>query len=133
MNIQVKGNERISDETIILFSGLDIGDNLTNKKLNEIIKNLYETNFFENVNVKVLDQNLLITVSESPIIDKVEFDGIKSDKIKDSLRSFVNLKSRSSYNEFLVSEDRKKIASYLNKLDIIFPMLILSLKILIII
>ena len=100
LNIQVKGNERISDETIILFSGLDIGDNLTNKKLNEIIKNLYETNFFENVNVKVLDQNLLITVSESPIIDKVEFDGIKSDKIKDSLRSFVNLKSRSSYNEF---------------------------------
>ena len=120
LNIQVKGNERISDESIILFSGLDIGDNLTNKKLNEIIKNLYETNFFENVNVKVLDQNLLITVSESPIIDKVEFDGIKSDKIKDSLRSFVNLKSRSSYNEFLVSEDRKKIASYLRQIGYYF-------------
>ena len=54
-NIQIKGNERISDETIILFSEFNIGNDITNNKLNQIIKNLYETNFL-NVNVKVLDQ-----------------------------------------------------------------------------
>ena len=114
-NIQIKGNERISNETIILFSEFNIGNNITNKKLNQIIKNLYETNFFENVNVKVLDQKLLITVVEAPIIDKVEFAGIKSNTIKDSLNTFINLKSRSSYNDFLVSEDRKKIESFLRQ------------------
>ena len=114
-NIQIKGNERISNETIILFSEFNIGSNITNKKLNQIIKNLYETNFFEDVNVKVLDQKLLITVVEAPIIDKVEFAGIKSDTIKDSLNSFINLKSRSSYNDFLASEDRKKIEFFLRQ------------------
>ena len=89
--IQIKGNERISDETIILFSEFNIGSEITNNKLNQIIKNLFETNFFEDINVKVLDQNLLITVVEAPIIDKVEFAGIKSESIKDSLNSFINL------------------------------------------
>ena len=42
--IQIKGNERISDETIILFSEFNIGNSITNNKLNQIIKNLYETN-----------------------------------------------------------------------------------------
>ena len=65
-NIQINGNERISNETIILFSEFNVGNNITNKKLNQILKNLYETNFFEDVNVKVLDQNLLITVIEAP-------------------------------------------------------------------
>ena len=119
-NIQIKGNERISDETIILFSEFNIGNDITNNKLNQIIKNLYETNFFENVNVKVLDQALLITVVEAPIIDKVEFVGVKAEKIKESLLSFISLKSRSSYNEFLVSEDRKKITSYLRQIGFYF-------------
>ena len=114
-NILIKGNERISDETIILFSEFNIGSEITNNKLNQIIKNLFETNFFEDINVKVLDQNLLITVVEAPIIDKVEFAGIKSESIKDSLNSFINLKSRSSYNDFLISEDRKKIKSFLRQ------------------
>ena len=114
-NIEIKGNERISNETIILFSEFNTGDNISNKKLNQIIKNLYETNFFEDVNVKIVDQNLLITVLEAPIIDKVEFAGIKSETIKDSLNSFINLKSRSSYNDFLASEDRKKIEFFLRK------------------
>ena len=119
-NIEIKGNERISDETIILFSDFNIGNEITNNKLNQIIKNLYETNFFEDVNVKVLDQILLITVVEAPIIDKVEFTGVKAEKIKESIRSFISLKSRSSYNEFLVSEDRKKIASYLRQIGYYF-------------
>ncbi len=119
-NIKINGNDRISDETIILFSEFNTGNFITNKKLNQIIKNLYETNFFEDVKVKVLDQDLLITVIEAPIIDKVEFLGIKSERIKDGLNSFINLKSRSSYNEFLVTEDRQKITSYLRQIGYYF-------------
>ena len=62
----------------------------------------------------------MITVVEAPIIDKVEFSGIKAEKIKEDLNSFINLKSRSSYNDFLVSEDRKKIASYLRQIGFYF-------------
>ena len=66
-----------------------------------------------------MNQDLLITVVEAPIIDKVEFAGIKAEKIKDNLNSIINLKSRSSYNDFLVSEDRKNI-TYLRQIGYYF-------------
>ena len=54
------------------------------------------------------------------IIDKVEFTGIKAEKIISALNSFVNLKSRSSYNDFLLSEDRKLIKKYLKNIGYYF-------------
>ena len=39
----VKGNERISSETIKVFSGFNKGDDINQNDLNDIIKSLYET------------------------------------------------------------------------------------------
>ena len=47
--IEVKGNDRISTETIILFSQVKVNDNISEIELNNIIKNLFETNYFKNV------------------------------------------------------------------------------------
>ena len=58
--IVITGNERISNETIILFSGVKLNHKITNENLNEILKNLYNTNFFENVSVKLIDDELII-------------------------------------------------------------------------
>ena len=52
-SISVNGNDRITDETIIVFSKVDIGDNLIINDLNDIIINLYETDFFKNVSVNL--------------------------------------------------------------------------------
>ena len=48
-NIEILGNERIPDETIKMFSGVKINDDIDQQNLNEILKNLYESNFFKNV------------------------------------------------------------------------------------
>ena len=50
-SISVNGNERITDETVIIFSKINIGDDLIINDLNDIIKNIYETDFFKNVSV----------------------------------------------------------------------------------
>ena len=47
--IDVIGNDRISKDTILMFSNTNINQEVTNEGLNNILKNLYETNFFENV------------------------------------------------------------------------------------
>ena len=39
---EITGNDRISDETIILFSEYNINDDINQSNLNEIIKNLYK-------------------------------------------------------------------------------------------
>ena len=49
----VSGNERISSETIIMFSDTKIDQNLNENDLNEILKRLYDTNFFELVSVEL--------------------------------------------------------------------------------
>ena len=56
--IKIEGNKRITDEIILMFSGIDVGKEITSSEVNEIIKNLFETNFFNNVSVK-FDNNLV--------------------------------------------------------------------------
>ena len=78
--IKVEGNNRISDEIILMFSGIDVGKNIASSAVNEITKNLYETNFFKNVSVVFENNLVLITVDEAPLINKIIFNGIKAKK-----------------------------------------------------
>ena len=43
--IDIIGNERLSVETIIMFSGLNINKDIEDKDLNLSIKKLYKTNY----------------------------------------------------------------------------------------
>ena len=52
------------------------------KELNDILKALYETNFFKKISLKVEDQTLVINVDENKIIQSVRVEGVKSNNIK---------------------------------------------------
>ena len=82
----IKGNERISSETIKVFSGYNKGDDINQNDLNDIIKSLYETNFFENVTIEIVNNNLIITVKENPIIQEVVIEGIKKESLKNQIK-----------------------------------------------
>ena len=45
-DIKISGNNRISDETIRVFSDLDLNNDFEDLNLNTLIKKLYETNYF---------------------------------------------------------------------------------------
>ena len=112
-SIEIVGNERISDETILMFSDIQIDDKVDNENLNTILKNLYDTNFFDNVSVSVDKTILKIKVNESPIVDKIVYTGIKSKTMMDELSKILKLKSRSSFNDYDLSFDRNNILEYL--------------------
>tara|TARA_X000000950_G_scaffold150835_1_gene185869 strand:- start:452 stop:2701 length:2250 start_codon:yes stop_codon:yes gene_type:complete len=109
--IIIKGNQRVSNETIKLFSSIKVGDEITTDKLNEIIDNLYITNFFDKISTNFENQELIIEVEESPIINRIQFKGVKSKTLIDSIRKNLKLKSRSSYNKFQVETDKLEIIS----------------------
>ena len=44
--IVINGNNRLSDETIIVYGNIDQFSSYDEKSLNQILKNLYKTNFF---------------------------------------------------------------------------------------
>ena len=118
--IIVEGNQRISTETIKMFSGVSINNDLSENDLNKILKNLYNTNFFDLVSVNLKDNILLINVKENPIIQSVYYDGIKSSSILEDLKKNVSLKSRSSFNKVLLEKDSKSIKNFLKNLGYYF-------------
>ena len=111
--IVINGNERVSDETIIVFSAVKLGDTINAEKLNQIVNSLYDSNFFDNISTSFNNQELTITVKESPIINKVEFQGIKSKTLVESLSKNLSLKSRSSYNTYQLELDKLQIQNQL--------------------
>lgn len=111
--IIINGNERISNETILVFS--EIQDNITldENSINEILKKLYKSGFFKDVSVKIKNDNLIIEVLENPIIQTVFIEGIKKKKTKESLYEVLSLKNRSSYNSASIKKDETTILNFL--------------------
>jgi len=107
--IEIQGNERISKETILLFSKTNIKDDLNSNDINEILKSLYDSNFFLDVSVEFKSKILTILVDENPIIENITYNGIKSKTLKEKITKDLKLLSRSSYNEILLNEDKKRI------------------------
>ena len=67
-SVEVRGNERISKETIVVFGDISLGKNYEINDINILIKKLYETTFFSNISAEISNQKLIITVIENPII-----------------------------------------------------------------
>ena len=119
--IEIIGNERISDDTVKLFSQVSLDDDLSKDDLNTILKNLYETNFFKNVVVKLKNNILSIKILENPIIESINYNGIKSNKLIDQLKEDALVKSRSSYNEFILIEEKNRLISLLKEIGYYNP------------
>ena len=118
--INVTGNDRISDQTIIMFSDINLNDDLNLNDLDQILKKIYQSNFFDNVNVSLNNNILSIEVDEKPIIETIRYDGVKSDEIRAEIIKTRILKPRSSYDELSLAEDRNKIFSKFKELGYYF-------------
>ena len=112
---QIKGNERVSKDSIKMFSNINVGDDINKNDLNEILKNIYDTNFFEDVKVSLKNNILSIIVKENPVVENVSIKGLKSKTLTKELEKPLKVKSRSSYNEFLLIEDKKNITNVLKQ------------------
>ena len=113
--IIINGNERISSETILVFSEISEDQSLNENSINNILKKLYESGYFKDVSVKIENNNLIIDVLENPVIQTVYINGIKRKKTEESLYEILSLKNRSSYNAINVKKDENAILSYLKE------------------
>ena len=114
--IIVNGNERISNETVKLFSNIKLGNNINKNDINFILKDLYKTNYFKNVNVSFLDNVLTIILEEHPIIQSIEYKGVKSSKIIETISKDKLIKEKSPYNESLLSNEINRLKKIFKEL-----------------
>ena len=103
--LEVKGNNRISDETIKVYGNITLGKNYSTNEVNDILKNLFNTNFFEDIKINLSNGILNIVVKEYSIINSIDLRGEKSTKIKGAVLERLLLKSKESFIESRLSQD----------------------------
>ena len=118
--IEIVGNDRIPNATIEMFSSISIDDDIDDNKVNTILKQLYGTGFFSDVNINFESNILKISVIENPIIENINYTGIKAKKIKDPITKNLKLKNRSSFNLIDLNYDKEMILTSLKELGYYF-------------
>ena len=103
--IVINGNQRISEETIKIYGEIDKNQKINESEINLIIKNLYSTNFFEDVDVSYSNKILTINLKEYPIVNQLIIIGEKSNKIKSQIKKLISLKEKRSFIKSKLSND----------------------------
>jgi len=104
-DIEVINNERVSKETILIFSKIEIGKDYSENDLNNIVEELYETGFFYNIALEVKNGVLTINVDENKIVQLVTFNGIKRNEIVKLLKEKISTKDKNPFLENNIRSD----------------------------
>lgn len=107
-DIRVQGNRRIEAETVRSYLVFVPGDRYDAVKVDQSLKALFSTGLFADVNIRLANAIVIVTVVENPIIRKVAFEG-NSEVKDDDLRAQVQLKPRSIYTRSRVQSDVQAI------------------------
>ena len=108
-SIKLLGNSRISNDTILNVIDVKKNSNLSSADLNNLQKKLFETNFFKNVKIELVENNLLIKVEENPLINFFYIDGIANKTREDLIYDNVTLGQNKIFSEALLKFDIDKI------------------------
>ena len=112
MTIEVRGNKRIELPAIIGRLTLKPGDPYTPENVRGQIKILYESGFFEEVQVETESgaggMVLIFLVREKPFITEIVFDGNK-ELSDDKLKEKITIKSQAFLDQLQAKESAEKI------------------------
>ncbi len=91
--LDVRGNERIEAETIRSLLVQEPGGGFSEDSLNKSLKRLYDSGYFRDVKLKIVNQVLVVQVEENPSINRIGFDG-NDDISDDILKSEIGMAAR---------------------------------------
>ena len=97
--VQINGNERVSNETIKIYGNIEINKDYSEGDLNKILNNLFSTNFFEDVKIRISNGILIIDLVEFPVIRNLLIVGEERKKYEKEIRKLIVLKEKNSFIE----------------------------------
>ncbi len=74
-SIQIVGNQRIEGATVSSYLTVQVGDPFDEDALDQSLKNLYGSSFFEDVTLRRDGPRLIVEVVENPVINRIAFEG----------------------------------------------------------
>ncbi len=106
--IVIQGNERIEASTILSYLPLQPGDHVDAARIDLAVKTLFRTDLFADVSMEMQGSDLVVKVSENPIVNQVVFEGnhaLKEDKLRDE----VQIRPRGIFTKSKVEQDAQRI------------------------
>ena len=127
-DIKLENNIRINKESIIAFGNIKIGKDYSESEVNQILVDLYNTNFFSDIKIQIENNILIINVTERKIIQTVLIEGIKSKENTEKILKQLKLKDKSPFDEFTAEQDLIKIKNALNRSGYYFAKVAVTVK-----
>ena len=72
--IEILGNKRIPTSFITNLTNKYLNEKVTDEEINLITKSLYQSDFFDEISVKVDNNTLVVEVIETPIVNEIYFN-----------------------------------------------------------
>ncbi len=103
--IQISGNKRVSEETIKIYGEIQLNKDYSASNLNQILNNLYSTNFFEDVKITLENGILKVDLKEHPVINRLIILGEKSNKYSEQIKKIIRSKAKDSFIQNNIVKD----------------------------
>jgi len=109
-SINVDGNKRISSDTIVSLSKVQVGSAYSPTQLNSALQSIKKSSYFKTVDISIVNNILNINVIENPTINSISFEG--NNTLSDiNLNELIRSKQRQTLLISQVEKDTDKIAT----------------------
>ena len=96
--VEITGNKRIPRSYITNITNRYVNKKITDEDINIITKDLYQSDFFDDISVKVNNNILFVEVIETPIINEIYFFG-NSFFSDEQLKDIVKISKRDTFSK----------------------------------
>jgi outer membrane protein insertion porin family len=107
--VQIEGNERVDDATILSFAGIGRGQEVTAGGLNDAFQRISRSGLFETVELIPQGSTLVIRVTEYPFVNVVSIEGNRVLK-DEELAAVIQSQSRKVYSPSTAESDAAAMA-----------------------
>jgi outer membrane protein insertion porin family len=137
-SISVEGAQRLEPETILSYIRMHVGDRYTQASADQVLKDLFATELFSDVQLRNDNGAVVIVVKENPVVNRIILEGnkrLKDDKILPEIKLsarqiFTRSKVRADVTRiielykregrFAASVEPKMVMLDQNRVDIVF-------------
>ena len=106
--IRVEGNQRVEPETVVSYMTIRAGERFDPVKIDQSLKALYGTGLFGDVQIRAQGNDLIVSVVENPIINRVVLEG-NSKLSEDQLTKELQVKPRAIFTRSKVQSDVQRM------------------------
>ena len=110
-DIRIIGLQRVSTGSIFNVIPISVGDRIDQRKSNDIVRSLFSTEQFDDIQIGKDGNTLIITVEERPSISAIELSGNKALKTEQLLESLdgVGIKEGEVYKRSTLEKVKSEL------------------------